>query len=83
MCQILIVFKLLYTDCYFLIYFLYTNNVSQKFAAVCLASDINNSIVARRRLGNNLFSSTSYILTINVSVVYMGRYKVVLRGDYP
>ncbi len=23
------------------------------------------------------------ILTINVPVVYMGRYKVVLRGDYP
>jgi hypothetical protein len=22
-------------------------------------------------------------LTINVPVVYMGRYKVVLRGDYP
>jgi hypothetical protein len=24
-----------------------------------------------------------YILTINVPVVYMGRYEVVLRGDYP
>jgi hypothetical protein len=23
------------------------------------------------------------VLTINVPVVYMGRYKVVLRGDYP
>ena len=23
------------------------------------------------------------ILTINVSVVYMGRYEVVFRGDYP
>ncbi len=23
------------------------------------------------------------IITINVPVVYMGRYKVVLRGDYP
>ncbi len=25
----------------------------------------------------------TYKLTINVPVVYMGRYKVVLRGDYP
>ncbi len=25
----------------------------------------------------------SKILTINVPVVYMGRYEVVLRGDYP
>jgi hypothetical protein len=23
------------------------------------------------------------ILTINIPVVYMGRYEVVLRGDYP
>ncbi len=29
-----------------------------------------------------LFKSLK-ILTINVPVVYMGRYEVVLRGDYP
>jgi hypothetical protein len=28
-------------------------------------------------------SHLRYILTINVPVVYMGRYEVVLRGDYP
>ncbi len=29
------------------------------------------------------YSTVLYILTINVPVVYMVRYKVVLRGDYP
>jgi hypothetical protein len=31
----------------------------------------------------NGFSCHPLKLTINVPVVYMGRYKVVLRGDYP
>jgi hypothetical protein len=29
------------------------------------------------------FIDTLLLLTINVPVVYMGRYEVVLRGDYP
>jgi hypothetical protein len=31
----------------------------------------------------SLFRSASVLVTINVPVVYMGRYEVVLRGDYP
>ncbi len=31
----------------------------------------------------SIFLVSNYLLTINVPVVYMGRYKVVLRGDYP
>jgi hypothetical protein len=30
-----------------------------------------------------LNNSKQAVLTINVPVVYMGRYEVVLRGDYP
>ncbi len=31
----------------------------------------------------SIIKKKSEKITINVPVVYMGRYKVVLRGDYP
>ncbi len=50
----------------------------------------NERFVARNKscpimcvLLKNLIHRLALILTINVPVVYMGRYKVVLRGDYP
>jgi hypothetical protein len=33
--------------------------------------------------GNDLTNYNLFMITINVPVVYMGRYEVVLRGDYP
>ncbi len=38
---------------------------------------------AKKRTGSKLNEQRRYFLTINVPVVYMGRYEVVLRGDYP
>jgi hypothetical protein len=53
---------------------------------------IRNGLIGRNRIRNKSFwirytlvfpSDSIYVITINVPVVYMGRYEVVLRGDYP
>ncbi len=41
------------------------------------------SIISGTGVENFCRTALLYSITINVPVVYMGRYEVVLRGDYP